>query len=66
MNKNKKILIDKDFLHFLLRDKMQSICEGNCDECIFGFARKRYNISLCEELTTEQLLEVSMKLWKDR
>lgn len=58
------ILVNSDFLEFLIREKMSTICEGNCDDCIFSFARQKHNVSLCDELTFKQLLDVSYELYK--
>lgn len=61
MFNSKKVKVDSEFLYFLLRDKLLSICEGDCDTCIFNEARKKYKVKVCDEMTPEQLLISSEK-----
>lgn len=65
MNTN-SVIVNSDFLEFLLKEKMDTICEGNCDDCIFNFAKKKYNVSVCDELTFKQLYDTSYELYKRR
>ena len=64
--KANNVLVNADFLEFLLKEKMDTICEGNCDDCIFSFAKKKYNVSSCDNLTLKQLFDVSYTLYKRR
>ena len=45
---------------------MDTICEGNCDDCIFNFGKQKYNVSTCDKLTFKQLYDISYELYKRR
>ena len=64
--KTKGFLVNADFLEFLLKEKMDTICEGNCDDCIFNLAKQKYNVQMCDEFTFKQLYDISYELYKRR
>ncbi len=60
------VLVNADFIEFLIREKMDTICEGNCDDCIFNFGKQKYNVSTCDKFTFKQLYDISYELYKRR